>query len=128
MVVLASAFIYFLRIEYFLLFLMQQRLVEQDLLQTDLKTFRQLWFLLCKLQQVTCPAIAIRQKLADSKITRVCTYDKLVVIIWVFEYSSGHVHNQLLQFLLYQRFETRLEDEPWVGTLIRWSLLLCNIQ
>ena len=51
-----------------------------------------------------------------------------MVIIRVFEYSSWHIHNRLLQFVLYQRFETCLEDESQVGTLICRSLLLCNIQ
>ena len=38
-----------------------------------------------KLRRITRPAIAIRQKLANSKITRVNTYGKLMVIIRIFE-------------------------------------------
>ena len=54
-----------------------------------------------KLGRITQPAIAIRQKLTDLEITRVITYGKSMVIIGVFEFSSLHIHNRLLQFMIH---------------------------
>ena len=83
-----------------------------------------------KLGQITRPGVAIRQKLADLKITHVITYGKSMVIIRVFEFthpkSAFTICDSCLIDLIkhqWRLIKYGLDNEPRIRTPIRQSLV-----